>query len=203
MGKFGGSLWVKNLLLKTTPPPPPEKLSYPHKIRGLALFVLFILVLAFAGCTDSTNKTATYGETVNGIFWEVTYNTDTREILSIASMVDQASVQINTPSEVYSFVSSFYDDDTSVLYGWKYSGKPLGENRYAVSKVYVYYFSLNDKNFNDIKARFSNAELLSSSSYIFDKETGEEISCVVYSVEIIDKISEPEEMSISFSEMPS
>ena len=202
MGKIGGSLWVKNLLLKTTHPP--EKLSYPHKIRALALFVLFALVFAFAGCTDSTDtKTATYSETANGVFWEVTYNTDTREILSIVSMIDQTSIQINAPSEVYSFVSSFYNDDTSVFYGWKYIGKPLGENRYAVSKVYTYYFSLDNKNFDDIKAQFSNAELLSSSSYIIDKETGEEISCVVYSVEIIDKITEPEEMSILFSNMPS
>ena len=185
-------------------PPPPEKFSYPHKIRALALFVLLVLVFAFSGCTDSTDtKTATYGETANGVFWEVTYNTDTREILSIVSMVDQTSVQINPPSEVYSFVSSFYNDDTSVLYSWRYIGKPLGENRYAVSKVYTYYFSLGNKNFDDIKAQFSNAELLSLSSYIIDKETGEEISCVVYSVEIIDKITEPEEMSILFSNMPS
>ncbi len=195
----------KILMAKNYPPPPPEKLSYPHKIRALALFVLLVLVFAFSGCVNSTNETvntATYTETADGVFWEVTYNTDTQEILSIASPIDQASIQINEPSEVYSFISSFYDDNTSVLYGWKYNGKPLGENLFAVSKVYIYSFSLNGKNFDDIKARFPNAELRSSLSYVVDMETGDVVSYEVYSVEIIDAISEPEEMSISFSNMP-
>lgn len=175
------------------------------RIWVLVAVLLFVFVFELAGCTDTTNEavnTATYGETANGVFWEVIYNTDTREILSIASPIDQASIQINAPSEVYSFISSFYDDNTSVLYGWKYNGKPLGENLFAVSKVYIYYFSLNSKNFNDIKARFPNAELRSSLSYVVDMETGDEVSYEVYSVEIIDEISEPEEMSISFSNMP-
>lgn len=38
--------------------PPPEKLSYPHKIRALALFVLLVLVFAFSGCTNSTTPDA-------------------------------------------------------------------------------------------------------------------------------------------------
>lgn len=42
-------------------PPPPEKLSYPHKFRVLALFVLFALVFAFSGCTDSTKPDANPG----------------------------------------------------------------------------------------------------------------------------------------------
>ena len=33
---------------------PPEKLSYPHKFRVWAFALLFVLVFAFTGCTDST-----------------------------------------------------------------------------------------------------------------------------------------------------
>ncbi len=170
---------------------------------GVVLGIAVCAAFALVGCTDSTAlNTTTYGETANGVFWKVTCNTDTHEIISIESMIDQASVQINAPSEVYSFVSSLYGNGADVLYGWSYSGKPLGENRYAVSKVYTYYFSLGGKNFDEIKARFPNAELHASSSHIIDKVTGEETSCIVYSVEIIDKVSEPEEMSIAFSNMP-
>lgn len=39
-------------LLKVTPPP--EKYSYPHLIRVWAVALLFVLVFAFTGCTDST-----------------------------------------------------------------------------------------------------------------------------------------------------
>ena len=42
-------------------PPPPEKYSYPHLIRVWAVALLFVLVFAFTGCTDSTKPGANLG----------------------------------------------------------------------------------------------------------------------------------------------
>lgn len=177
------------------------------KVKTLAVFLIGIVAclgIAFAGCNTQSVNTDAFGETVNDIYWLVTYNTDTKEIISISSLTIASTAKEDTSSEVYKFVTTNCDKNISVYHYAKYVGTPIGNNKFLVSECYVYDFSYGiDKNYAEtIKQRFPDAKIEQSSTTIIDMETGEEKKLYAYSVTIPDYSTNPVEMELVFTQLP-
>ena len=159
---------MKNFQIVT--PPPPEKLSYPHKFRVLAFVLLFACVFALAGCADSTAlKTATYEETVDGVLWEVTYNTDTREVVSICSPHWLPNDDISSP--FHFFMEKNYNRST--VYCVYFSGKPIKKDVYSIEQKSFYATSATREEWEIIKQTFPSCSYSEDTYDIADPETGE------------------------------
>lgn len=152
--------------------PPPEKLSYPHKFRVWAFALLFVFVFALAGCTDSTTpKTATFEETVDDIRWEVTYNTETRDVVSIRVPYLLANEDVASP--FYRFMVSYRGGNTLVVQCIKLEGVSLGNDLFKITQTVMYVASGSRADWEIIKETFPTCTYSESSYDVTDYETDE------------------------------
>ncbi len=138
--------------------------------RTLVAVLLFALVFAFTGCTDSAAlKTATYEETVDGVLWEVTYNTDTREVVSICSPHWLPNDDISSP--FHFFMEKNYNRST--VYCVYFSGKPIKNDVYSIEQKSFYSTIATREEWEIIKQTFPSCSYSENTYDITNPETGE------------------------------
>ena len=109
--------------------------------------MLFVLVFAFAGCTDSTDPGSNntppdmltwYTETVNDIEWTVHYYSISREVSSI-----NATYSENDRSSDYWKFSAYYHGDSNlpVKHAVVLVGSPKGDGWFLIEKTEQYIMS--------------------------------------------------------------
>lgn len=154
---------------KTSTPPP-----WIFGLRGFYVVILFITTISFAliGCADSTAlKTATYEETVDDIRWEVTYNTETRNVVSIRVPYLLANEDVASP--FYRFMVSYRGGNTLVVQAIKLSGVALGGDMFKIEQTVTYVASASRADWEIIKETFPACTYSESSYEVTDYETGE------------------------------
>lgn len=161
-----------------------------YHIMGLATALLF--AFAFAGCTNPTAlNTATYQETVDDIRWEVTYNTETSEVVSICTPYLLASE--DTASPFYRFMVSYRGENALVVETIKLTGVALGSDRYKIEQTTAYVTSGNRADWEVIKETFPACTYSESSYDVTDNETGETTTVVTGDITFTETVTSYEQ----------
>lgn len=151
------------------------KIHAPLKVISFRTFVaalLFVFVFALAGCADSTTpKTATFEETVDDIRWEVTYNTETRDVVSIRVPYLLANEDVASP--FYRFMVSYRGGNTLVVQCIKLEGVSLGNDLFKITQTVMYVASGSRADWEIIKETFPTCTYSESSYDVTDYETDE------------------------------
>ncbi len=161
--------------------------KYITKCHILVVGVLLaILGLVFAGCTNPTAlNTATYQETVDGVLWEVTYTTDTSEVVSIKTPL--AMFEFDKESQFYTFMAEYTaNPDTEVVHSTTLSGKPVGGNVYKIERTEVYKVACSRADYEVIKATFPTC-VYSETPYSYElinPDTGEVTTVTTTTTEV-------------------
>ena len=100
--------------------------------------MLLAFVPVISGCSTHTGEnttTATYWETVNGVLWEVTYNIETREVVSAKTPLPILEFDISSP--FYKFLAEYTstpsgDTINGLFRALTLSAKPTGN---AIFKI--------------------------------------------------------------------
>ena len=150
------------------------KKCYQFNFGVFTLTILFIFVFTFAGCVDTTNEnrtTDTYNETVDNIFWEVTYDTETREVVSIRTPYLLANA--DTVSPFYRFMVTYQGEGALVVQAVKLTGIALGSDNFKIEQTTMYVTSGSRADWEIIKGTFPDCTYTESSYDVTDEETGE------------------------------
>ena len=161
--------------------------KYITKCHILVVGVLLaILGFVFAGCTSPTAlNTATYQETVDGVLWEVTYNTETSEVVSIKTPL--AMLEYDRESQFYSFMAEYTTNpNIEVVHSTTLSGKPAGGNVYKIERTETYKVACSRADYEVIKATFPACVYSETpSSYeVTDQNTGEVTTVTTTATEV-------------------
>lgn len=157
--------------------------------------LLAILGFVFAGCTDSAAlNTATYQETVDGVLWEVTYNTETREVVSIR--VPHLLANEDTTSPFYRFMCSYRGGNTLVVQAVKLTGVALGDDMFKIEQRVMYVASGSRADWEIIKETFPSCTYSESSYDVTDYETGETTTVVTGDITFAETIATYEQKII-------
>lgn len=134
-------------------------------------FVLCILFcFALAGCTNSTAlNTATYRETVDGVLWEVEYNTETGEVVSAQTPWLFPNEDISSP--FHFFMNTNYERNTFLCVGL--SAVPLKNDLYKITQSIMYAASGTRAEWETIKKVFPSCTYVENAVETPDPETGE------------------------------
>lgn len=143
--------------------------------RGLVVALLAALAFTFAGCANPTAlNTATYQEVVEGVLWEVTYNTETNEVISIKTPL--AIIELDTQSQFFNFMAEYTSNpNAEVVHSSTLSGKPVGENIYNIKKTETYKITCSRADYEVIKETFPTC-IYSETPFsyeVIDHNTGE------------------------------
>lgn len=160
--------------------------KYITKCHILVVGVLLaILSFIFAGCTTTAENTATYEETVDGVLWAVTYNTDTSEVVSIKTPL--AMYEFDKESQFYNFMAEYTGNpDTAVVRSTTLVGKPVGGNVYKIEQTEAYKVACSRADYEVIKATFP-ACVYSETPYSYEltnPETGEVTTVTTTTTEV-------------------
>ncbi len=146
-------------------------------LQPLAATLLFAFAFAFAGCTNPTAlNTATYRETVEDILWEITYNTETNEVVSICTPYLLANE--DTTSPFYRFMVSYRGEGALVVQTVKLEGVALGGDMFKIEQTTAYVASGSRADWEVIKETFPACTYSESSYDVTDYETGETTTVV-------------------------
>ena len=127
-------------------------MRYPRNKFRIFAFMLLCCLLAFSlcGCGEDTNidkdvhtsqVTYDYYETINDIEWCVTYNSETREIVSISATMTEN----DTTSKYYQFISYYHGDRTMYArHTVILSGTPVGDDWYKIEQIESYIMPFMD-----------------------------------------------------------
>lgn len=144
-------------------------------VRALLSTFIAVIVFAFAGCAKpAAINTETYSETVDGTLWEVTYNADTREIVSIKTPLVEF-IDMDTQSEYYNFMVEYRgNSNVDILHAATLTGKPISNNVFRIERVESYQMDCSRAEYEAIKEAFPNStyEETPTSSIITDPITG-------------------------------
>ena len=140
----------------------------------LILILLAVPCLVLTGCVDNADahpNTATYRDTVDGVFWEITYDTDTSEIVSIYTPV--ALMDIDRRSLFYNFMRAYKGDwYDSMIHSVVLSGVPIGNGYFKITQTETYSSNGNITDWEYIKETFPNCEYSESYFLVTDNDTG-------------------------------
>lgn len=141
-------------------------------VCALAVGLLSTFAFVFGGCTNPTAlNTATYQETVDGVLWEVTYNTETSEVVSIRAPYLLANE--DTVSPFYRFMVSYRGENALVVQTVKLTGTALGNDMFKIEQTTAYVVSGSRADWEVIKETFPSCTYSESSYDVTDYETGE------------------------------
>lgn len=138
------------------------------------LIVLLCCTFTISGCAEPAalnSNTATYQETVDDINWDVTYNTETREVISIC--VPYLLANEDTTSPFYRFMVSFRGGNTLVAQAVKLTGVAIGNDMFKIEQRVTYVASGSRADWEIIKETFPACTYSESSYDVTDNETGE------------------------------